>query len=180
MAAAGTIRDAEDIFYLLPEEIDSEDVSVQPSLESVVADRRREWDRWSKVQPPREIGALEPASSPAVAGPAAADEREVHGIAASRGVATGPAKIVLDLAQQDKLEPGDILVCRTTSPPWTVLFGRAAAVVADTGGPLAHTAIAAREFGIPCVVGARGATDRIQDGMRITVDGGTGVVHLDT
>ena len=107
-------------------------------------------------------------------------EGEVRGIAASRGVATGQAKVVLDLSQQDKLLPGDILVCRTTSPPWTVLFSRAAAVVADTGGPLAHTAIAAREYGVPCVVGARGATDRIHDGMRITVDGGTGVVQLDT
>ena len=181
MADRGMIREPEDILYLLPGEIDDEDAAIQASLKSVVADRRREWERWSRLKPPREIGALEPANS-AAAGDLVADggEREVRGAAASRGVATGRAKVVLDLAQQDKLAPGDILVCRTTSPPWTVLFGRAAAVVADTGGPLAHTAITAREYGIPCVVGARGATDRIHDGMRITVDGGTGVVRLGT
>ena len=106
--------------------------------------------------------------------------RELRGIAASRGVATGSAKVVSDIADADKLRPGDILVCRTTSPPWTVLFGRAAAVVTDTGGALAHTAITAREYGVPCVVGARGATDRIHDGMQITVDGGAGIVRLGT
>ena len=181
MVGKGIIRVSEDILYLLPEEIDGKDVAVQASLESVVADRRRQWDRWSRVKPPLEIGASAPAASAALGGPAAdGGKREVRGIAASRGVATGQAKVVLDLTQQDKLLPGDILVCRTTSPPWTVLFGRAAAVVADTGGPLAHTAIAAREYGVPCVVGARGATDRIHDGMRITVDGGTGIVQLET
>jgi pyruvate,water dikinase len=86
--------------------------------------------------------------------------------------------VVSDIAEGDKLLPGDILVCRTTTPPWTVLFGRAAAVVTDTGGALAHTAITAREYAIPCVVGARGATDRIHDGMLITVNGTDGVVLL--
>ncbi|MCH8186591.1 MAG: hypothetical protein IH862_10865 [Chloroflexi bacterium] len=99
-------------------------------------------------------------------------------MAASRGGATGPARIIRDLSEADKLMPGDVLVCRTTSPPWTVLFARASAVVTDAGGVLAHTAITPREYGIPCVVGARGATERIRDGMLITVDGEQGVVRL--
>ena len=105
-------------------------------------------------------------------------EDEIRGMAASRGVATGPARVIRDLSDADRLVPGDVLVCRTTSPPWTVLFTRAIAVVADAGSVLSHTAIAAREFGIPCVVGARGATERISDGMLVTVDGDRGIVRL--
>jgi rifampicin phosphotransferase len=76
------------------------------------------------------------------------------------------------------LQPGEILVAVTTMPPWTPLFGIAAAVVTETGGPLSHCAIVAREYGIPAVVGAHGATSRIATGQTISVDGGTGVVTL--
>ena len=64
------------------------------------------------------------------------------------------------------------------SPAWTYLFSRIAAVVADAGAVLSHCAIVAREYGIPCVVGARGATERIRDGMAITVDGEQGTVRI--
>ena len=117
-------------------------------------------------------------AAPAPAAPHSQAQASPAQVAPLRGVVTGPAKVMSELAQGDKLLPGDILVCKTTSPPWTVLFGRAAAVVAETGGALAHTAITAREYAIPCVVGARGATDRIHDGRRITVNGTEGVVSL--
>jgi len=83
----------------------------------------------------------------------------------------------MSLAGADRLEPGDVLVCVTTAPPWTPLFGIAAAVVTDTGAPLSHAAIVAREYGIPCVVAARGATAAIPDGALVTVDGGAGMVR---
>ena len=175
MAQTGLIDEPEDIFYLLPKEIEAQDEAIQTTLRSVVDERRKEWERWSRVQPPNQIGVVDDAT---MAETASDDGREIRGVAASRGVATGPAKVVSDIAEGDKLLPGDILVCRTTSPPWTVLFGRAAAVVTDTGGALAHTAITAREYAIPCVVGARGATDRIHDGMIVTVNGTEGVVLL--
>lgn len=175
MARAGSIDESEDIFYLVPEEMEGQDEAIPAALRSVVEERRREWERWSRVEPPQEIGVVDRATTAAAA---SEDSREIRGIAASRGVATGPAKVVSDIAEGDKLRPGDVLVCRTTTPPWTVLFGRVAAVVTDTGGALAHTAIVAREYGIPCVVSARGATERIRDGMVITVDGTEGVVLL--
>jgi pyruvate,water dikinase len=175
IAQAGLIDRPEDIFYLLPEEIERQNAASPSRLRSVVEDRRREWERWSGVEPPNQIGVIDEATT---AEAASEDKREIRGVAASQGVVTGPAKVVSDIADGDKLLPGDILVCRTTSPPWTVLFGRAAAVVTDTGGALAHTAITAREYAIPCVVGARGATDRIHDGKLITVNGTEGVVLL--
>ncbi len=63
-------------------------------------------------------------------------------------------------------------------PAWTPLFGVVAAVVADSGGPLSHCAIVAREYGIPCVAGTQNGTSKIQDGMLISVDGGTGIVTI--
>ena len=97
----------------------------------------------------------------------------------SRGVARGRARIIRTLDESDKLERGDVLACRTTSPMWTPLVARAAAVVSETGGPLAHTAIVTREYGIPSVVSAEKAMVRIRDGSFVTVDGGKGIVKLE-
>jgi phosphohistidine swiveling domain-containing protein len=94
----------------------------------------------------------------------------------SRGVASGPARIARTLDDAAHLQPGEILVAITTMPAWTPLFGVAAAVVTETGGSLSHCAIVAREYGIPAVVGAYGATQRITTGQVVTVDGSSGVV----
>lgn len=76
------------------------------------------------------------------------------------------------------LQPGEVLVAAVTTPAWTSLFARAAAMVTDIGGPLSHSSIVAREYHIPAVLGTGVATKRIRSGQRITVDGGTGRVHL--
>ena len=101
----------------------------------------------------------------------------LRGLAASKGIVQGKATIVRTLEEGSRLEEGAILVCRSTSPSWTPLVARSSAVVTDTGGVLAHTAIVAREFGIPCVVGTGNATSMIEDGAYITVDGGEGTVR---
>jgi pyruvate,water dikinase len=174
LVAAGSIRDAEDVFFLLPEEID------RPAgdLAARAADRRQAWQQWAQRTPPATIGRPPQPADDAAAPPATAPEpRVIRGLAASRGLATGRARVVTSLAGADRLEPGDVLVCVMTAPPWTPLFGIAAAVVTDTGAPLSHAAIVAREYGIPCVVGARGATAAIPDGALVTVDGGAGIVR---
>ena len=98
------------------------------------------------------------------------------GTAASPGAVTGPARVVAGPADFKRLREGDILVCRATDPAWTPLFALAAGVVAETGGRLSHAAIVAREYGIPAVLGVPGATVRIADGARISVDGTAGRV----
>ena len=80
-----------------------------------------------------------------------------------------------DFAQ---MQPGDVLVAVTTTPAWTALFAMASAVVTDIGGPLSHSSIVAREYGIPAVMATGVATRRIHSGQVITVDGGAGVVLL--
>lgn len=75
------------------------------------------------------------------------------------------------------LEPGEVLVCRFTDPTWTPLFATASAVVVETGGPLSHAAIVAREYQIPAVLAVSGATTRLHTGDRVAVDGTKGQVN---
>ena len=67
---------------------------------------------------------------------------------------------------------------RQTDPGWGPVFFLISGLVIERGGMLSHGAIIAREFGIPCVVGVRGATTRIADGTTITVDADAGAVHV--
>ena len=75
--------------------------------------------------------------------------------------------------------PGDVLVARITTPAWTSLFAMASAVVTDVGGPLSHSSIVAREYGIPAVLGTGVATQRIASGQRVRVDGDAGTVTIE-
>ena len=106
--------------------------------------------------------------------------RVITGQAASKGIARGRARVLKDLGEAERLQPGDVLVCATTAPPWTPLFAIAAAVVTDSGGVLSHSAICAREYAIPCVVATQVGTSLIQDGAMVTVDGTKGIVQMDS
>jgi len=98
------------------------------------------------------------------------------GLSASPGIAVGPARIVPDASQIDKVQHGDILVAEMTTPDFVPAMKRAAAIVTDRGGRTAHAAIVSRELGIPCVVGTETATKTLTDGQEITVDGYEGKV----
>jgi pyruvate,water dikinase len=76
------------------------------------------------------------------------------------------------------MQSGDAIVSGITTPAWTPLFARASAIVTDIGGPLSHSSIVAREYGIPAVLATGVATRRIHDGQSITVDGSTGTITL--
>lgn len=104
----------------------------------------------------------------------------VHGIGAAPGVYRGPVRVVRGEADFGRLRPGEVLVCPITTPAWTVLFATAGALVADTGGVVSHTAIVAREHGLPAVVATRTATRDLRDGDVVEVDGLTGSVRRAT
>jgi pyruvate,water dikinase len=101
----------------------------------------------------------------------------LRGLGAAPGVAAGPARVLADLSDADRLRPGDVLVARMTAPDWVPLMRRAAAIVTDSGGMTCHAAIVSRELGIPCVVGAALATSILRDGEVVTVDATQGVVR---
>jgi phosphoenolpyruvate synthase/pyruvate phosphate dikinase len=99
------------------------------------------------------------------------------GTGASPGTVSGTARTVHSIDEFSTVRPGDILVCRTTDPAWTPLFGVASAVVTETGGMLSHAAIVAREFGLPAVLGIADALTRIRTGTTLEVDGTQGTVR---
>jgi phosphohistidine swiveling domain-containing protein len=186
LVEANTLQKPDDVFYLTPQEL-SQLVSEPHVMFDLVAQRRAEQARREAMTPPVSIG------KPLIVGDRPRESQIVHrfffggtmeqedsnvikGIGASQGTLTGRARVVHSLSQSDVLEAGDILVCRNTAPPWTPLFAIAGAVVTDIGGLLSHSAICAREYAIPCVVGTGIATARIADGAIITVDGTAGTI----
>jgi len=105
-------------------------------------------------------------------------EERLEGFPGAPGVVEGPARVILDYKDFQKVQAGEILVCPYTGTAWTPLFIKIGGVVTDTGGMLTHAAIAAREYGIPAVVGTWNATNSIQDGDIIKIDGNIGVVEV--
>lgn len=103
---------------------------------------------------------------------------KLQGIAGCPGIARGRARVVLDAGDPGALEPGDVLIAPLTDPSWTPLFLAASGVVVDVGATMSHAIIVSRELGIPCVVSATGATERIPDGALIELDGSTGEVTV--
>ena len=103
----------------------------------------------------------------------------LKGAAGSGGVATGRARVVLDAADPEGLEPGDILVAPQTDPSWVPLFVAAGGVVVNVGAMGSHAMLVSRELGVPCVASVAGATELIPNGATITIDGNAGTVTID-
>jgi pyruvate,water dikinase len=100
------------------------------------------------------------------------------GFAGSAGIVEGRARVVKDFEEFSSVQAGEILVAPYTGTAWTPLFLKIGGVVTDTGGMLTHAAIAAREYGIPAVVGTWNATNSIRNGDLIRIDGSAGVVDI--
>ena len=105
-------------------------------------------------------------------------ETVLSGLAVNTGIYEGTARLVSSPAEFNRVQQGDVLVTRMTSPYFNVVLPLLGAIVTDRGGQLSHAAIVAREYGIPGIVGTREATAKIPDGARVRVDGSTGEVRL--
>src|SRR5215469_2812272 len=108
------------------------------------------------------------------------EEKLLRGLAASAGIYEGPARRVSGPSEFDRIVYGDVLVTESTSEAFNILLPLLGAIVTDSGGLLSHSAIVAREYGIPGVVGTREATERIPDGVMVRVDGNAGEVTVYT
>ncbi|SEI86765.1 phosphoenolpyruvate synthase [Azotobacter beijerinckii] len=103
----------------------------------------------------------------------------VEGRAIGQRIGAGPVKVIHDIAEMDKVQPGDVLVSDMTDPDWEPIMKRASAIVTNRGGRTCHAAIIARELGIPAVVGCGNATTALRDGQGVTVscaEGDTGYI----
>jgi pyruvate,water dikinase len=173
LVAAGRIAVPEDVYWLRPAEITGAPIGD-------VAERKALWRGQRRATPPQALPqhtfvdrfeAWFPASGKQVGA-------VLHGTGASAGRVTATARVLAGPADFGRMRPGDVLVASITTPAWTSLFTMAAAVVTDVGGPLSHSSIVAREYGIPAVLGTGVATRRIPDGARVLVDGDAGTVTL--
>jgi pyruvate,water dikinase len=107
-------------------------------------------------------------------------QNTLRGLAASGGVYEGVARRIAGPTEFDRIVQGDVLVTESTTEAFNILLPLLGAIVTDAGGLLSHSAIVAREYGIPGVVGTRDATDLIPDGARVRVDGDAGEVTVFT
>lgn len=102
----------------------------------------------------------------------------LQGKGASKGRYTGKVCVVESLNDFSKVEEGDIIIVHSSSPAWTIPMLQAGALVSELGGIICHTAIVAREMGIPCVVGVQNIFDYVKDGLVIELNGETGEVYI--
>lgn len=183
LSAVDALDDPRDVFYLEADEAIGfvEGTVSCPDLRALAAVRRAEWERYRTLPPPadrfetrgmvhrgnafkRDAAVTEPEG----------DER--RGIGCCPGSVRGRARVVTE-PRTARLEVGDILVAEQTDPGWIMLFPFAAGLVVERGSLLSHSAIVARELGIPTVVSLGGATTWLKDGDRVELDGHRGVVR---
>jgi pyruvate,water dikinase len=174
LVAEGALQAPEDVFWLTVDELSG---ALPRDARALIATRRAITEEYRTLGIPE---GWQGTPTPYVLPTTTADrtEGEITGAAVSPGVVEGVAKLILDPDGDEELEPGEILVCRTTDPSWASLMMVASALVIDIGGAISHGAIVARELGIPCVIGTRDGTRKVRTGDRIRVDGGRGVVEI--
>jgi pyruvate,water dikinase len=174
LAAQGIIAAAEDVFFLELAEARAGLAGVE--MKALVAQRKLDYEHELRRRHiPRVL--LSDGTEPETLLSAVAAEGALTGQPASAGLATAPARVILDPVGA-RLEPGEILVAPSTDPGWTPLFLTAGGLVMEMGGANSHGAVVAREYGIPAVVGVAGATTSIDTGELVAVDGSGGTVSI--
>jgi pyruvate,water dikinase len=173
LASAGILDAPEDVFHLTLDELERIGGKLPPPSDLAAELRasmmRRKQARARLEGTPLVDPRLLPQSAPE-------GDELLRGMPGGPGVAEGPARIVRDGTEFDRLVAGDVLVAPYTNPSWTPLFQRAVAVVVDSGTAASHAAIVAREYGIPAVMGTVHGTQQLSDGQWVQVDGYRGVV----
>ncbi len=182
LVEAGGVKSAQDIYWLQANELESlaaqldrggmiEDYSMK------VMERKTEHQGFRRLSPPPVLPQNSWLSIFFPHNDQSSDT--IKGFAASAGKVTAKACVLFGPEDFSKMRQGDVLVAVTTTPAWTPLFTMASAIVTDIGGPLSHSSIVAREYGIPAVLATGVATRRIREGQTITVDGSAGTVVLE-
>ncbi len=200
LAAAGRVREPEHLVDATVDEMCALlSGSQEPSAEELAARAEYRATHTAKDAPPFLGDPPTPPPDPSGLPPAAArvmqamgivmvemlgsseeqhEEHVLRGLAASRGIYEGSARRIAGPSEFDRIVKGDVLVTESTSEAFNILLPLLGAIVTDSGGLLSHSAIVAREYGIPGVVGTREATERIADGTRVRVDGDSGEVTV--
>lgn len=194
----GALDQAEDIFFLIPDEVRRAGINPdQFDLRYIVDRRKADWQEWQKNPNPPAflkdgfdldmamkvlVQSMDPIALKVVVGsmPQVRPElkADLYGSCGSPGVAEGPARVILSEDELHLIQQGDILVAATTSPSWTPVFSMIKGVIVDRGASLSHAAIVGREYGIPVVMNVFEGTAKIKTGQRIKVDANLGAVFI--
>jgi rifampicin phosphotransferase len=186
--AYGLLERPEDIFYLEVEEALGlvTGTATTTDVAGLVAVRQAEFARYrDELEPPADSfetygmvfseGNLRCTDSPGTHELGRHVDSVLMGTGCCPGIVSGAARVVTD-PRREHVRPGEILVAERTDPGWILLFASAAGVVVEHGSLLSHSAIVARELGIPTVVAAPGATRRLRTGDWIQLDGSSGII----
>jgi phosphohistidine swiveling domain-containing protein len=184
LAANNVLDDPRDVFYLGLEEVLGyiEGTAISTDLKALASARKAEFARYREMDPPGDRftsrGAVYQGNSFAsasIAASAADGEDRRTGLGCYPGVVRGPARVVVD-PRNTELRRGEILVAERTDPGWVLLFPLAAGLLVERGSLLSHSAIVARELGLPTVVSVEGVTRWLKDGDWVELDGANGTV----
>ena len=184
LTSLGVLADATDIFFLDVEEVSAliRGTGSSSELAGLVRCRRREFAGYEAGEdPPRRFVTNGPAqlASSMQDLPADVDDGNAvtrSGQACSQGVVSGPVRIVTDPRDCD-FKSGEILVAQRTDPGWVTIFPLVTGMIMERGSLLSHSAIVARELGIPAVVGLENACSWLEDGDWVELNGATGVIR---
>jgi phosphohistidine swiveling domain-containing protein len=196
LVQTGALESPEDVFFLVPDEVLGL-LSTPHGLSAMqlVRKRRADWERAKTFVPEFYYGKipLEEAMQQYMAtrdvimvqttmgripSPSAELRADVMGITGSTGIAEGLARVLFSPTQLGEVQAGEILVAPVTDSTWTPAFSLVKGVVLDTGAPMCHAAIIAREYGIPAVLNTMQGTAKIKTGQRLRVDGNVGAVYI--
>jgi phosphohistidine swiveling domain-containing protein len=186
LAEAGALDDAAGVFFLENEELTGLLAALDRgdqvgSLHDVAMGRKQTWEHHGRLAPPDRLPAdfVSERFMDRVPGLVEDDEgRWIIGQAASPGRARGRARIIRSPEDAGRFVKGDVLITVAAIPAFTPLLLLASGLVTEAGGGASHSSLVARELGVPAVVNTGVATQIINDGQLLEVDGTQGVVRL--
>ncbi len=198
LAEKGTIDTPDDVFMMNPDEIDR--VIMVPEshdMRWITRRRRSAWEeahknpnppvftRRASIEEALQLDLLPSRDAIAIKitvgempQPKPGLKADLWGLCGCSGKAEGTARVVVVYDDLKKVQPGDILVCPSTNPAWTPVFGLVKGVITDTGGTLCHAAIIGREYGVPTIVNTQQATSMIKTGQQIKMDAANGAIYI--
>ncbi|XP_054278896.1 uncharacterized protein Mb2073c-like [Macrosteles quadrilineatus] len=176
MAQEGRLPTPQLVWYCTHYELGTLLGPSNPALLHKISRRQRSWQQWDELQFPEVmVGTPEPiqlGSHPTIT------SREwVQGTLVCTGSVQGRVCVLLSCTDTQSLQAGDILITHSTDVGWTPLFPLLSGVVTELGGLISHGAVVAREYGLPCIVGATNATLVFKTGDKVFMDGKSGRIH---
>lgn len=170
---AGIVKDPYDVFFC---HMDSLQKFVEGKLSSaelakVIRTEKTAYLKNKERTPIWDLQAEEPSAEDG-------NTSQMTGLAGSPGTAEGQVFIVRSTEDFSKFPKNAVLVARTTNPAWTPLFYNACALITESGGPLSHGAVTAREMKLPAVMSVRNVLKTLQNGQKVRVNGNKGTVEI--